>query len=58
MLNNKDYFEVKKFKEQDKYEQYAYLLHRISFPICIIGSAILAFALLTFNIVFVNYLLE
>jgi hypothetical protein len=58
MKTLQDYFEVKPFKEQNKYEQYAYKLHRISFPICILGSFILAYGLGAFSVVFFNWILE
>lgn len=53
----KDCFEQKPYRDQTRPEQYAYILHRVSFPICIIGSAVIAFGLFTFCIVFVNWLL-
>jgi len=58
MINNNECFKVKPYRDQTRPEQYAYILHRVSFPICIIGSMVLDFSLFTFMIVFINYLLE
>lgn len=58
MNNLKDCFQVKPYRDQSPPEQYAYILHRVSFTVCILGSYLLACALFTFSVIYFNWLLE